>query len=466
MIFDEFSQDSKRATVKTLLAISELCNSLILNDLTDGTNLLEDIDPKEMFNGEKLLDSIKRSSGKRATEYDEELDKMADEIFNKPRKTTKNTNSKNHTKTLKSDEEKLHLANDNDGEGDEWVCNEPSTKPDTDEGRIFNSTYIPITEMSESFTNPVRDTEPVDDGVISPCEQDEYYDKPLMAEVDDSFTVKEIPAEAEEDFVDEETSILKFNPLVFKDEPNQMFLGLDENDESFTWDMETYGNIVLLGDTIGSESKVGKLLADYAFNNKKSVELKILNPDVGNTSYLNYRTGEKSVSPNLKSVLKTLKDTSEIMLSRYEEYDKRGNNTINNLRNEHSRIIIWVEEMNSYIPLTTDTPMAIQTKKEIFEYLTSIIRMGRTAKINTVLKSSQNLSYMLDMEEENFELPTPITLYSKDSLYNNQIEIPQTPSTTQKWINTENNISNEILVYADKGFEIINLMESHRTSAP
>lgn len=466
MIFDEFSQDSKKATVKTLLAISELCNSIILNDLADGTNLLEEIDPKEMFNGEKLLDSIKRQNKKRTIaheqEVDEELDKMAEEIFNKPRNTTKNTNSLQKTRTFTENNEKLHLANDNDGEGDEWVCNEPSVQPDDRDGEIFNSTYIPITEMSKNFTDPERDTESVDDDSNPLFESEEDYS---MEDSENLFSVVEVPAE-EADSVDDEPYILKFNPSVLKDEPNQMFLGLDENHESFTWDMDNFGYIKVLGDTIDSESKVGKLLADYAFNNKKTVELKIFNPEVGNTSYLNYRTGEKAVSSNLKSVLKTVKETNEIILSRYEKYSTLRNNTINSVRDEDSRIILWVEEIDSYIPLKTDSLMVSQTKKEILEHFTSLIRKGRGAKVNIVLKSSQNLSNIADSEEGNFDFPTPapIILYSKDSLHNNQIEIPLTSVTAQQWFNAENRESNEILAYTENGFKIVNLMESHRTS--
>lgn len=486
MIFDNFSQDSKKATVKTLLAISELCNSIILNDLADGTNLLEEIDPKDMTNGEKLLDSIKQHNDRRDTvhreEADAELDKMADEIFNKSRKTSHNTNSVENTRTFESNEEILDLAGD--GEGDEWVCKEPLDKDKNSEHVGSNSTYIPVVEMSESFTEPDRDTESVAvDEVynVDPEEQKrlssnywgrinlgslqrkDYFDPLEFSEkTKESHPITERP---EEETAPEVSPILRFDPLLFKNEPNQMFLGLDESHDSFTWDMENYGTIAVLGDTIGEESKVGKLLADYAFNNKKSVELKILNPEVGNTSYLNYRTGEKAVSASLKYVLKTLKETNELMSSRYQEYDKRGSITLDSLKREHSRIIIWVEEINSYIPLPSDTPETKSAKEQILLHLISILRMGSGAKINMIVKSSQNLSYALVLEGMDLDILLPLKLYSEDALHSNQVEVPHS-ELIRAWLSEEEAESNKILAYSGDQFKIINLMESHRTSAP
>lgn len=447
MIFDELSPNSKKATAKTLLALSELCNSIILNDLSDGDSIFQSINPEEFSNGEALINKVKVAQeeqvAKANAEEEEALRAEAKRIFNQP--------------SYQKNEKEPIRVNYPISDEIESSQNESIQK---DTGLLLS--YVPIDEFAVR-----RDTEPVDDVSIPLSEKDKV--------VEINYNDAKNTSEDESLLGDEAFSsrIVHFDPLRLKDMKDSMFMGLDINGDEFSWEMDNDEHLLVLGDTFGKESNVGKLLADYAFNNKNDVQLRIINPNLGDTGYLAYRTGEKSVASTASASFKFIKETYDLMISRYTEYDNRNSLTLESIRSEQPRVILWVEELNYYIPTPKDNNDMVNKKNEALHHLVSILRTGRNAKIHLALKSSTNLSYELlskmyssgDMLNQ-FELPHLLTVCSNDALRNNQLELPRDNISALEWHDRLEDSDQTVLVSKQDYCEFIYLMQSHRTSAP
>lgn len=422
MTFNDLSPHSKKATAKTLLAISELCNSLVLHDLaSDDPEILTGLSLDDAKNGQSLIEAL------RALNND------------------------------KSDEE---------GDGEEIVP--PNNSP---EEAVAESTPEKDTDYTEpedevvsSEWETVRQTEPVEN-----TSQPLPFDQEIQ-EVDPEERDQTSTQDQGETMMRLRDEGLPFDPLVFKGKKNSMFLGVTDDHEEIVWDLVSDPNLIILGDTIGKESTVGKLIADYAFNNKQDVELRIVNPKLGNTEYLNYRTGDKCVASTVEEAFKAIREAKELMSARYQEYDARNGVALESVKENQPRVILWLEEPNAYLPADNDTDAIRDKKHETLENLHSLLQSGHEAKIHVVLKSSANINYELKLLIDGIEAQQAIydrgffTAYSNDSVRNNQVELPSENFTAYAWMQFPNDSKHTVLTKRREQVNMVYLMNSHRTS--